>query len=478
MEYGTLRVTTPDGQVREYPLETPSVTIGRSPGIGVTIDHVSVSRRHAQLRVEDGKVFVQDLGSASGTFIGSKRAAPEESHLVAEGQLLRFGDCEAQFFSPMGGEAGAASDEGAEGEGPATIAVSLSSPTQPVAAGGTTTATVVVQNRGKVVDQVSLAVPDLPAEWVQVRRPQLSLVAGARDEVTIVFNPPKTPGSTAGEHTFAVAAISREQGREVRVLGKFTILPFEGMSLEMRARGGKGEHVITLKNTGNVPAAFELSAADDEDGLNYQFQREELELAAGEEATITLKVVPKRRNPFGSNKPYRFRVEATQTGGGSGKAGANGAYTYRAPLRRWRYALFPSTAAIVLIAVALLGRNGSLPGLGGSGSNPTATATAASTATPSAAATDAPVGLRVGVQATIVNSPTGDCLRVRTQPSLAATNEPIGQLCDGQVVTITEGPTEADGWKWWGVDDGAGLKGWAAEIASDGSGVPFMVLAD
>ena len=77
-----------------------------------------------------------------------------------------------------------------------------------------------------------------------------------------------------------------------------------------------------------------------------------------------------------------------------------------------------------------------------------------------------------------MNSPTGDCLRVRNTPSLDAANEPIGQLCDGQIVSITEGPANVDGFTWWGIDDGAGLTGWAAEIASDGSGVPFMVLSE
>jgi hypothetical protein len=41
MEYGTLRVATPDGQIREYPITEPSVVIGIAP---------SRVRRHAPPR--------------------------------------------------------------------------------------------------------------------------------------------------------------------------------------------------------------------------------------------------------------------------------------------------------------------------------------------------------------------------------------------------------------------------------------------
>lgn len=58
MDYGTLRVATPDGQIREYPITTPSVVIGRADGNQVVIDHVSVSRRHASMVIESGRVTI------------------------------------------------------------------------------------------------------------------------------------------------------------------------------------------------------------------------------------------------------------------------------------------------------------------------------------------------------------------------------------------------------------------------------------
>lgn len=45
--------------------EAPAV-LGRDPGCDVTIDHPTVSRRHAELRVEDDELVLVDLGSTGG----------------------------------------------------------------------------------------------------------------------------------------------------------------------------------------------------------------------------------------------------------------------------------------------------------------------------------------------------------------------------------------------------------------------------
>jgi uncharacterized protein YgiM (DUF1202 family) len=50
---------------------------------------------------------------------------------------------------------------------------------------------------------------------------------------------------------------------------------------------------------------------------------------------------------------------------------------------------------------------------------------------------------------------------MRTQPSSSA--ELVGQLGTGQTVTISEGPTTADGFTWWQVQDAQGNTGWVAE---------------
>lgn len=99
---------------------------------------------------------------------------------------------------------------------------------------------------------------------------------------------------------------------------------------------------------------------------------------------------------------------------------------------------------------------------------PTATQETQATATviPTVEATatpQTPTGLAVGGAAKI-NAAGG--LNVREQASRSA--KQVGKLNSGVVVTLIGGPAEADGYTWWQVDNGSGLKGWvAAGTASD-----------
>ena len=68
----------------EIPLDRDAV-IGRAPDAGgITLDHPRVSRRHAEVRVSQGKVFLRDLGSANGTFLNGER--------ITSHRELRTGD--------------------------------------------------------------------------------------------------------------------------------------------------------------------------------------------------------------------------------------------------------------------------------------------------------------------------------------------------------------------------------------------------
>ena len=89
MKFGVLRITAPDGAVREYPLDIPTIVVGRGPGNSITLDDLSIARRHARLTVDSGHLFVEDLGSSSGTFVGGQRLIPNNRYLVENANDLR-----------------------------------------------------------------------------------------------------------------------------------------------------------------------------------------------------------------------------------------------------------------------------------------------------------------------------------------------------------------------------------------------------
>lgn len=72
----------------------PDVTVaGRLPTGDLVLNDPSVSRRHATIRVTDGRCHVQDAGSRFGTFLNSQRLLPtQEETLANPGDVLRLGE--------------------------------------------------------------------------------------------------------------------------------------------------------------------------------------------------------------------------------------------------------------------------------------------------------------------------------------------------------------------------------------------------
>ncbi len=75
------------GQVG-LPMDQPVVTIGRGPENDVVLDAPQVSRHHARIVRGDEGVFLEDLGSANGTFVDGKRV---ERVALEPGQTISFG---------------------------------------------------------------------------------------------------------------------------------------------------------------------------------------------------------------------------------------------------------------------------------------------------------------------------------------------------------------------------------------------------
>jgi hypothetical protein len=87
-----LNLGTP--QECQIELDPGSTLLGRSPENDFSIDHPSISTSHCQVMVENGAVWVRDLGSTNGTFIDS---TPVQTGPLRSGQTLKLGDVELLF---------------------------------------------------------------------------------------------------------------------------------------------------------------------------------------------------------------------------------------------------------------------------------------------------------------------------------------------------------------------------------------------
>ena len=76
--------------VQVYDLGSFVTNIGRAEDMHIVIDNVSVSRRQAQIRLEDdGSWTVQDLGSSNGTFLNGQRLTAAQR--LKRGDEISFG---------------------------------------------------------------------------------------------------------------------------------------------------------------------------------------------------------------------------------------------------------------------------------------------------------------------------------------------------------------------------------------------------
>ena len=359
MKFGSLQVTTPDGEAREFPIDLPSLVVGRADGNGIVIDDLSISRRHARLIIESGRLMVEDLGSAAGTFVGGHRIDPHTSNLVETEQPIRFGDVEVHYLPPplVAADSGEADADGAGGTGfeevpSSAIRVSIVSPAAPVEPGGAVFATAVIHNRGRVVDLVQLSVTGIPAGWVTFSQNTMALVPGTRETVTLVIQPPLSPESLAGEYDFGVTVASGEHDREAVAFGKLTVLPFDATEVHLLPIRSKRNFTLTARNNGNALVTYMLSGTDDEAAFLYDFQQPSIELRPGEERRVPVRVRKTKRQWFGRPSFVPFRAVATPTTGKAPAVEALGQLAIRPPLERWK---MPTILLLLLAAIAVGG---------------------------------------------------------------------------------------------------------------------------
>jgi len=78
-----------------FRLHTGGTTVGRSTRCDIVIKHVSVSRRHAELRFDGQNISLCDLQSRNGTYVNDVRVSVAE---INEGDRLRFGSVRASIM--------------------------------------------------------------------------------------------------------------------------------------------------------------------------------------------------------------------------------------------------------------------------------------------------------------------------------------------------------------------------------------------
>lgn len=90
-----LVVRSGDAEGEHFPLRTQVTTIGRHPESDMVLDDITVSRRHSEVRLVDGRYVVSDAGSLNGTYVNQARV---DSAVLQQGDELQVGKFHLVFL--------------------------------------------------------------------------------------------------------------------------------------------------------------------------------------------------------------------------------------------------------------------------------------------------------------------------------------------------------------------------------------------
>src|SRR6185437_13699578 len=79
-------------------LTQQEMTLGRDSSSDITVSEKGISRKHARISKEAGKVFITDLTSANGTFVNDKKIEPGKKVALAKEDMVKLGSSIFKFL--------------------------------------------------------------------------------------------------------------------------------------------------------------------------------------------------------------------------------------------------------------------------------------------------------------------------------------------------------------------------------------------
>jgi len=306
-----LIVVAPDGGSQRIPFgEAGTVTIGRSAANDVQLADTAASRHHARVVFDGQTVTVTDLNSTNGTYLQDSRLLPGIVHPWPAGMPLRIGSHWLKYET-QGVAVGSALSQVPAGRLSNEPLVVLDPELLSVKAGQRAVARLRILNQGTQVDHFSIGIDGLPPAWVTLPREPLRLTPGEEGAMTLSFNPPREPQSTAGSHPFTVRALSQADPRQFEeVEGTLQIEPFYAFAAELSPQQISGESArLELANQSNAESSLAIQGSDPAEALYIQAQPAQVTLQAGQTQTVPLETRTRQRRPlWGAAQRYPFEL--------------------------------------------------------------------------------------------------------------------------------------------------------------------------
>ena len=331
----SIQIVGPDGAPRLIPVQVGAMTIGRTEDNDITLDDAIVSAHHAQIDFDGNSYSIVDLNSRNGTFLKNTKLLPGTREEWSPEIPVRMGKHWLRLVhaqSPAGpppAPIGAASMLRSDGSriepslvhsspGDGQVCVFLQDPELTVVPGNSITTSVLILNRGSLVDNFQISIHGIPSDWVSSPLPTIRLMPGDQQEASFAIHPPRSPKSHARTYSMTIRVNSVARPKQVvDVEAELTVLPFFqfGSALHPpRLRPGKNGG-ISIKNLGNSEQTFNLEWADRGDELTFQPAKTQLAAAGGEETKASFSAVLRQRRWVGGENIHPFSTKITSPQG-------------------------------------------------------------------------------------------------------------------------------------------------------------------
>lgn len=318
---------------RAHNLEKQPVTIGRSSDNDIALNAEGISRRHARLERTAAGWRILDLGSTNGTLLDNAKLLPDIPEPWEASQVLRVGPfflrlqlaetapvaglgagetaaVSYQATAPARTRPGATQVHSSSGQ----LSIIVNPTNVDVAPGGRVDVQVELFNQGMTVNHFQLRVEGLPADWVSIPQSVVQLMPGNRAMLPLTLHPPLTGEARAGAHNYRlVVSQAGNEFEAATVAGQLLLRPFERFSADMRPsrlRQGNIARILVI-NEGNSETDFKVTGRDPGELIQFEGQRQRLQLAPGAKGTLDLKLTVAERPLIGAGRILPFEIHVS-----------------------------------------------------------------------------------------------------------------------------------------------------------------------
>ena len=389
-----LIINTPGHPASHVQLTQATVTLGRNADNDIVLPAEGVSRHHARLQATSLGWEVIDLGGINGTFVNDRRLRADDPTPMMPGERLRVGPYELILRGPevtpyqsdltatmagMGTAVGLAqTTPSAAQELPDDdpLELFLAQDTFTVEPGRRMSINLEIANHGTEDDRVAVRVQGIPESWVIVPNEYILAPAGETIQVALAVRPPRHRSTPMGRQRLRIELRSQRY-RNLRVGTSATLhvtgfVAFEASLSNPQVKLPETV-AVTINNTGNTAAEFNVIVNERQKALKVQGERGRIVVEGGRAKTIDLELSARQPSWLGGGEMYPFEVEVKSTRGGQVTLPGEARTGTAIPPMLMYVLLF---VVVFCIAMAFIAAIFSMGDFLGGGGRPTSTATA------------------------------------------------------------------------------------------------------